>query len=297
MHEKHLKNQPHRFGYESMGTSFAVTIWDDIDTSVFEDLRTSIISNSHVFDETYSRFKKSSLVWQLTKKRGVVEVPKDLTAMLEIYKKLNVLSDGALNPFVGFALSDLGYDAEYSLKPKAHIRPVPDFQDAVTIIDDTHLELKQSVLIDLGAIGKGYFVDTIASYLKRQGIRRFLVNGSGDIYYCGNGTNLRAGLEHPADPTKVIGIVEISDGALCASASNRRTWGEYHHTIDPKTLTSPHAVIATWVKADTAALADGLCTCLFLTQPERYRELNYEYCLLSPEYSAHFSPGFGAELF
>ncbi len=297
MHQKNTASQPLRISYESMGTSWEVTVWDDIDPRAFESLRDSIIRDSHAFDETYSRFKKSSLVWQLTEKRGVVEVPKDLTTMLQIYKKLNVLSDGTLNPLVGFALSDLGYDAEYSLKPKEHIRPVPNFQDAVTIIDDTHLELKQSVLIDLGAIGKGYFVDTIASYLKHRGVRRFLVNGSGDIYYSGDGTNLRAGLEHPADPTKVIGIVEISEGALCASASNRRTWGAYHHTIDPRTLTSPQKVIATWVKADTAALADGLCTCLFFAEPERYRELNYEYCLLSPEYSAYFSSGFGAELF
>lgn len=280
-----------------MGTSWAVSIWDDIDATVFSALQTSILEQSALFDETFSRFKKTSLIWKLTEKRGLVEVPADLVNMLKLYEKLHDLSGGKLNPLVGFALSDMGYDDTYSLKPKEKIRPVPDFKKALTIVDGTHIELRESVLIDLGALGKGYFVDKLATYLKQRGIRRFLVNGSGDIYYRGSGTPLRAGLEHPADPTKVIGIIEITEGALCASASNRRRWSAYHHTIDPKSLTSPNDIIATWVLADSAALADGLCTCLFMTKPEDYKNVSFECCLLLPDYTVKRSAGFAAELF
>ncbi len=217
--------------------------------------------------------------------------------MLRLYERLNKLSGGKLNPLVGFALSDLGYDATYSLTPKDTVRPVPELASALRIIDDTHIDLQENVLIDLGALGKGFFVDKIAAYLRRQGVRRFLVNGSGDIYYEGNGTPIRAGLEHPEDPTKVIGVIEIERGALCASASNRRRWGAYHHTIDPQALTSPEDIVATWVRADSAALADGLCTCLFLTEPQRYGDIPFEYCLLNPEYKIKRSAGFTAELF
>lgn len=280
-----------------MGTSWEVTVWDEVGSAAFSGLRKSVIDQSEAFDRSYSRFKKSSLVWELTRKRGIVEVPTDLVSMLRLYETLNRLSRGKLNPLIGFALSDLGYDAEYSLKPKDAIRPVPDFAASLTIIDDTHIELGQSVLIDLGALGKGYFVEKIAAHMKKQGIRRFLVNGSGDIYYSGDGTPLRAGLEHPQDPKKVIGTMEILEGALCASANNRRTWDKYHHTIDPQSLTSPGKIIATWVRADSAALADGLCTCLFLTEPECYGDLRFEYCLLSPEYTVKRSAGFRAELF
>lgn len=292
-----MTQEPQHFSYESMGTSWEVTIWDDVDPTVFTALRASILAQSQEFDETYSRFKKDSLIWELTQKTGVIEVPKDLVAMLRIYEKLYRLSGEILNPLVGFALSDLGYDAEYSLTPKDTVRPVPNFNAALSIIDDTHIELRESVLIDLGALGKGFFVDKIALYLKGQGLTRFLVNGSGDIYYSGAGTPLRAGLEHPADPRKVIGIIEITDGALCASASNRRKWDKYHHTLNPKTLTSPEEIVATWVRADSAALADGLCTCLFMTEPERYTELGFEYCLLNPAYAIKRSAGFLAELF
>ncbi len=290
--------EPHRFAYESMGTKWQVTIWDDISPADLGDIRASVLEQSQAFDQTYSRFKKTSLIWSLTEKRGIVRVPPDLVTMLRLYERLHDLSGGKCNPLVGFTLSDMGYDLEYSLRPKAHIRPVPDFHKALRIVDDEHLELHESVLIDLGALGKGFFVDTIAAFLLSKGLKRYLVDGSGDIYYHGNGESIRCGLEHPGDTSKVIGVLELREGALCASASNRRRWATYHHTIDPQSLTSPEGLIATWVKADTAALADGLATCLFLTEPERYAgTFAFEYCILNHRYNVKRSAGFMAELF
>ncbi len=293
-----MPTDPRRFSYESMGTKWQITIWDELDDVTFEHLSSSIIDQSKAFDQTYSRFIKSSLIWSLTEQRGRIKVPKDLISMLRLYQDLSDLSDGKCNPLVGFSLSDLGYDADYSLKPKETIRPVPDFRAALKIIDDDHIELRESVLIDLGALGKGFFVDKISAFLRAQRIKRFLVDGSGDIFYCGNGESILCGLEHPGDTTKAIGVIELKHGALCASATNRRRWGKYHHTIDPHSLTSPEDLLATWVMADTATVADGLATCLFLTEPERFAEqFSFEYCLLNREYKVKRSDGFNAELF
>lgn len=292
-----MSKAPHSFAYQSMGTSWEISIWDDIDPTVLGSLKQTIIARSEEFDRTYSRFKKTSLIWKLADACGIHEVPAELTEMLKIYARLHDLSGGAMNPLIGHTLSDMGYDADYSLKPAQTIRPVPDFPTSLRIIDETHIELMQPALIDLGAIGKGFFVDKLWSYLRSQGVRRFLVNGSGDIRYSGDGMPIRAGLEHPGDPTKVIGVLDMYEGALCASASNRRAWDKYHHTISPHTLASPKDIIATWVLTDSAALADGLCTCLFLTEPQRYTELKFEYCLLTPDYTAKRSAGFRAELF
>jgi thiamine biosynthesis lipoprotein len=285
------------FAYESMGTQWRMTIWDDIDAAALSVIEAEVIRRSTAFDALYSRFKKTSLIWTLVETTGVTEVPQDLVRMLRLYETLHDLSGGKCNPLVGFALSDMGYDAEYSLKAQETIRPVPNFHDAVRIVDDTHIDMLQPALIDVGALGKGYFVDLLSTYLVQQGIRRFLVDGSGDILYHGDGHSIRAGLEHPADPTKVIGVVEMTDGALCASSGNRRIWAGHNHIIDPHTLVSPEAVIATWVMAPTAALADGLATCLFFTDPSLYAQFPFEYCILNSEYRAKQSKGFAAELF
>lgn len=281
-----------------MGTMWKITVWDEISDAEFDRIKSEVLALSEAFEATYSRFKKTSLIWELTEKRGAVAVPNDLVRMLRLYEKLNIASGGKCNPLIGFALSDLGYDIDYSLKPKEVIRNVPRFHDALRIIDDTHIELQDSVLIDLGALGKGFFVDRLASYLKGEGSKRFLVDGSGDIYYEGNGKEIRCGLEDPKDTTKVIGVLTLNQGAFCASAGSRRAWGEYQHTIDPDTLRSPSKVLATWVQADSAVVADGLATCLFLTEPTLYEEnFHFEYCTLSDLYHIKNSPGWTGEFF
>lgn len=288
----------HRASFEAMGTTWAITVWDQCDEDVFTTLIATITAKAHAFDQAYSRFIPSSLIHALSRERGIIEVPEDLVTMLRMYEELFSLSQGLLNPLVGFALCDLGYDEIYTLVPRSVIRPVPAMPDALRIIDATHIELLQSVLIDLGALGKGFFVDRISEMLQRQGYKRYLVDGSGDMLYRSGGEPIRAGLEHPNDPKKVIGVVTMTEGSMCSSANNRRRWGEYHHTIHPLTLTSPKDILATWVTADTAALADGLATCLFLAPPEQFREaLSFEYCILHADMHVTFSSDFGAELF
>ncbi len=290
--------EPRSFQYQSMGTGWGITIWDSLGDDAFSEIEKTIVGRSQVFDQTYSRFIKTSLIWELTEKTGTVEVPLQLVEMLRLYETLYDASHGFCNPLIGYTLSDMGYDAQYSLKPKEIIRTVPPLHDVLTIVDDTHIHLTQHVLIDLGALGKGFFVDVIAEYLKEKDIARFLVNGSGDIYYQGNGIPLRAGLEHPGDTTKAIGVLELLEGGLCASAGNRRRWATYQHTINPFSLTSPEEIIATWVQADTAALADGLATCLFMVEPETLqKDLSFDYCLLNKDYRVKKSEGFEAEFF
>lgn len=289
---------PRAFSYESMGTHWKITIWDAVDIALLRDIEQEVQSASAAFDRTYSRFIATSLVWELSRARGIVEVPGDLVDMLKLYKSLYDASGGACTPLVGFTLCDLGYDAEYSLVPKKTIRPVPRWEDAIAIVDDTHITLQASVLLDLGALGKGFFVDRIAEILDRYHLRHFLVDGSGDVYYRTPGETITVGLEHPGDTTKVIGTIAMGEGAMCSSAGNRRAWGSYHHTINPHTLLSPQEIIATWVLAKNAALADGLATCLSLVAPEQMSPVGpFEYCLLNHQYQVKRSEGFRAELF
>lgn len=71
----------------------------------------------------------------------------------------------------------------------------------------------------------------------------------------------------------VIGVYNLKNTSLCASATNRRAWGDnLHHVIDPKTGKPTQDVIATWVVGDTTAIADGLATALFFTNGEQLQK-------------------------
>jgi thiamine biosynthesis lipoprotein len=131
--------------------------------------------------------------------------------------------------------------------------------------------------------------------LAQRGLRRFLVNGSGDIRYVGTEPVL-CGLEHPVDKTKVIGSLRIASGALCASGTDRRSWDGRNHVLDPITFTSPTEIVATWVLSDHAALSDALATCLFFVDPESLaQQFHFEYCILNRDMRVQYSSDFSAE--
>lgn len=289
--------EPQRFAYDSMGARWQVTVWDAVSPATLAELEAEIVAASQAFDETYSRFKRTSLVWELADQLGTFAVPEDLVAMLRLYLRLYDASGRKLNPLVGHAISDLGYDDTYSLTPQETIRSTPDLVEAVRIVDDTHIELRRPGLLDLGSIGKGFFVDRIALMLDAHGMTTYLVDGSGDVRYRG-AEPITVGLEDPADATRVIGTMRIAGGAVCASGTNRRRWRDLHHIIDPHESRPTRGILATWAHAETAALADGLASCLFFARPDTLRwQFPMEYCVLYDDRSVATSPGFPGELF
>jgi hypothetical protein len=126
---------PHSFSYESMGTTWKVTLWDDLTQSQKEKIEHEVVTKTKHFDQTFSRFIPTSLISMLAEKTGVVEVPSDLVAMLRLYRSLYTPSMQKLNPLIGHTISDLGYDKEYSLTPKTQIRPTPQFLETLKIVD------------------------------------------------------------------------------------------------------------------------------------------------------------------
>ncbi|MEK7118155.1 MAG: FAD:protein FMN transferase, partial [Patescibacteria group bacterium] len=62
--------------------------------------------------------------------------------------------------------------------------------------------------------------------------------------------------------------------------------------------TSPNHMLATWVIASTAMLADALATCLSFVPPERLQStFDFEYLILLPDRSINCSKDFAVELF
>ena len=285
-----------QFSFNSMGTVFEVVISDNISDKVFDELCASAVLMSKEFDQKHSRFIQTSFVSQISKKTGRIQVDKDFMKMLKMYVDLYELSEKKLNPLIGFSLSDLGYDAEYSFIEKEHVRPTPDLIETVTMMDESTIMIKEPVLFDFGALGKGYFVDKVVHFLQGKGMKDFLVNGSGDIF-C-QGKQAKIGLEDPGDEKKVIGVVEISNKAIACSGPNKRRWGFHNHIINPISLYHPQDIASIWVKAESTALADALATCLFFVDPKNIvKKIKFDYLILDTNYKVSYSPNFKAELF
>lgn len=202
-----------------------------------------------------------------------------------------------MSPLVGRTLETLGYDRAYSLSPAAVAAPVPAWDDAISW-DGTHLHTIRPVVVDVGAAGKGYLVDLVTELLIEAGHDDLIVDGSGDLRHYGPAP-MRVALEHPRDATMAVGVVEVTNGSICSSASNRRVWGNgIHHVIDATTGLPTSRVIATWAVAPTALEADGLATALFFVEPaELEQEFEFSYVRMLATGAIEFSPNLTGEMF
>lgn len=283
--------------FEAIGTHWNITIQDKISDGKQSDIFKLIMDRIAVYDKHYSRFRNDSLVAEMSRHAGEYVLPDDAKPMFDLYEKMYKQTNGSVTPLIGNLLSDAGYDATYSLETKTLYTP-PKWEDAIDYIFP-RLTIKQPVLIDVGAAGKGYLVDIVSDLLLDQGVASFTINAGGDIVHRdAEEKKIRVGLEHPNDSTSAIGIAQIGNESICGSAGNRRVWNQFHHILDPHTLESPRHISAIWVIAKTGLLADALTTCLFFVEPEMLKmEFSFEYLIIYADLTMRKSTGFNAEIF
>lgn len=279
------------FEFNAIGTSWEISSQDDFDITAIKHA----ISD---FDTYFSRFIPTSFISQLALKKGIFTVSEDFTTLLLMYLPLYHLTGGLFTPLIAQQLVEAGYDDVYSLQEK-ELHEIPALTDVVEVLDSTHIELKQPALFDFGAIGKGYLIDTVVTMMRNAGQSEFVVDAGGDIYvHSDSGKSKVIGLEHPDDPTMVLGTIPVCNQGICGSAGNRRKWGKFHHIINPKTRTSPSHILAVWVIAKSTAIADGLSTALFFVKPEMLqRHYQFEYLIAFTDGTIQTSQPFSGTLF
>ena len=298
--------QPSQF--EAIGTSWRIGV-GGVGTPVSllgdplaDDDLAAVLDRVEQFDRDWSRFRDDSLVSRIAREPGSWRLPADAESLLALYEHLHALTDARLSPLVGASLERLGYDAAYRLVPSGDPLPAPSWADAIALRrtpNGLELDTVAPVVLDVGAAGKGYLVDLVGDLLAARGVSDTLVDASGDVRVRG-GRSIRIALENPADPTKAVGVAELHDAALCASALTRRAWGAgLHHIVDAVSgRPVADGIIATWVVADTALVADGLATAMFLTDPARLSErYAFEWVRLGIDGRLEASAGFRGELF
>ncbi len=285
------------FNFEAIGTHWQIDIPQSTDSAKRSLVLEEIIAVIDDFDATYSRFRSDSIVTQMSHKKGSYLLPDNAKTLFKLYKELYELTDHAFTPLIGQVLVEAGYDATYSLIPKKLHSPY--YWEEAMDYEYPNLLMKNPSLLDFGAAGKGYLIDLVVEVLKKHKFEYFCVDAGGDIFYQNTqNEKLPVGLEHPDNPSQVIGVATIYNQSICASAGNRRRWREFHHIINPHTLSSPRSIKATWVIAKTGLLADAIATCLFFVPAKKLlKKYHFSYAIVNEDNSQEFSKDFPAELF
>ena len=279
--------------FEAIGTAWEIETPEPLDDAT----RRSVLGVVDAIDGRWSRFRADSIVSRAAVEGGSWELDADDDRLVRLYDALHDVTGGAVTPLVGRRLADLGYDADYTLRPSGRPADVPPWD--VVRWDPPVLHLAEPVLVDVGAAGKGFVVDAVSRCLTEAGHRRHTVDGSGDVLHAGEWP-LRVALQDPRDHAKAVGVVEVASGeALAASATDRRSWRDgLHHVLDGRTGEPTREVVATWAVADDAMTADGLATALFFTDPEALaRRWSFGWVIMKADGSVRWSRDLAVEVF
>lgn len=201
-------------------------------------------------DRCCSRFREDSELSMLHRARGrAVSVSPLLAVALRVALRGARLSGGLVDPTVGRALRDAGYDSDFdAVAPVAgpidlRRAPVPGWESIRLDAGRRCVVLPAHVEIDLGSTAKALAADLAARAGAAEAECGVLVSLGGDIGTAGpapeGGWIIQVSEDSgsPVDPDAES--ITIRDGGVATSSTTVRRWrrGEanLHHIIDPRT--------------------------------------------------------------
>jgi FAD:protein FMN transferase len=219
-----------------------------------------------------SRFRPDSELMHLTSRAGLARVGADpdlsshrvspmLADLVSTALDAAEASDGLVDPTVGEAMQQLGYDRSLEQLPTDGpalrvVRAIPGWR-RVRLHGDL-LELPAGVVLDLGATAKARAADLLAYRVKETTGVGVLVELGGDIATAGPTPPDRDGgwqvavRDTAEDPACQVTLTEGS--AVATSSTVRRTWrrggAQIHHILDPR-IAAPAAPV--WRSVTVAA--------------------------------------------
>lgn len=218
-----------------------------------------------------SRFSQDSELMEACRQiKTPVQISPFLFEPLKFALEVAKWTDGIFDPTVGKAMEDMGFNQHYLTEEtvQSSSSDAATYRDIILNEQDRTLYLRKPLVIDLGAVAKGFAIDLAAHELNE--FEGFVVNAGGDLYAGGvdeNGSKWRIGIQHSENKEEMIQTLEISNEAVCTSGSYERKSAlkaGMHHIINPISKQSSDEWISCSVVAPYAMMADAFSTATFL---------------------------------
>jgi thiamine biosynthesis lipoprotein len=288
--------------FEALGTGWAICL--DLETETFpEKLYQQILVETNQFDQECSRFIAGSEANAFRDKpAGTYPISSVMAELLQAAKKLATLTTGAFDPAIAGLLEKAGYNAAYAFD-QAPATYKLGWQLPTWSITGQKLTISGPVVLDIGGIGKGYWIDHISQFLLAHGYPHHLVDGGGDMMATAkrSGEGWHIALEWPGQTDTALGTLTLKNQGFAASDTFRRRWKTWHHLIHAQTKQPIQTVAGCFALAPTAFTADQLTSALCFSPPNRYpmvaKALGGEYVVLMGDNQLKVSRGWPGELF
>lgn len=269
----------------SMGTSVTIQIVTAQSETLASQKIGRVLALFHHIEAVCSRFDEDSELSRLCRQTGApVHVSDILFELVRFALELSSLTNGMFDPTIGSRMASLGFKSHYLTGATITNEQLYDqnatYQDILLDERTRSIELTKPLLLDLGAIAKGFAIDLAAKEL--QGFEGFLVEAGGDLYAGGSNEEdepWQVGIQHPQYSDQIIGTVRLSHAAICTSGGYERRHAklaDQHHLIVPQTGHSPNELLSCTAIAPHAMLADAFSTAAFILGPKAGYQLLHD---------------------
>lgn len=271
----------------SMGTIIDIQIEANNAQFLIELVKKRLKEYEHRFSANDSTSELMAI--NLEAGKSAVQVSKDLYGLIKLGKYHSLATDSNLNIAIGplVQLWRIGFE-------DANVPSESEIQKALKLINPAQIELddyQQSVylqtkgmLLDLGALAKGYIADLILAELGGYTFQSILLNLGGNIVVRGpqnhNKEKLwRIGIQNPeAKRGQYIKIIKISNQSVVTSGKYerqlKRKGQTYHHIFDQITgYPIQNNIASLTIISDLSVVGEIWTTRLFGKSPEEILEI------------------------
>jgi len=140
------------------------------------------------------------------------------------------------------------------------------------------VSIPEGVMIDLGAVAKGYASDCAADIMRGNGVTSALINLGGNVQTVGtkpDGKPWKVAVRDPYAPDRDMCVVEVSDKAVITSGSYERFFtgedgNDYWHILDPEDgYPADNGIVSATIIGSSGMMCDAFSTAMFAAGTER----------------------------
>jgi thiamine biosynthesis lipoprotein len=257
-----------------MDTVFTVTVYgDEVKPSELLEIGKDLDAN------VLSRFSEGSLVSEYNSGN----LSEEVAAIVGRCDEINSVSSGAFDVRLG-ALSDL-WDIDGAAKGETEF--------VIPSVSDIETALESRDIIDLGAVGKGIYLDEVKAVLDEKNVSGAVISAGGSILVYGakpDGVPFKVGIKDPfgEDASGTFGIIKISGGYFISTSGSYERYIDldgvrYHHILDPGTgypawsQAEGTCPVSVTIITNDGFTSDALSTACFVLGPDEGLKLAAQY--------------------
>lgn len=258
----------------AMDTYMTFTVYDD-DAENARNALQQLQDEIEEMEALWSVTEEESDIYAVNHSGGQTVTVHDKTAeLLSFALKMAWQTGGALEPTLYPILTAWGFTTDDNRIPSddrlAGLLEKIGYDRIV--VEGNSVTLQDGMMLDLGAVAKGYAGDRAEQCLREQGINSAILDIGGNIQAVGakpDGSDWKLGLRSPFGEG-IFGTLQISDKAVVTSGNYERYFiGEdgvrYGHIVNPETgYPVDNGLASVTVIAGEGKICDALSTALFV---------------------------------